>query len=74
MQEQPVLDYICELAGDEILVQATNASEAAQKAAEAHARKTGARGTFTLTVSEANDYGLPLIAGDDFTVTVDEPG
>jgi len=61
--------YICELAGDEQIVEAPGAEEAARLAAEAHGAKHGG-GTYRVTVSEATDYDMPLIAGDDYQVTV----
>lgn len=70
MEEPLVLRYICELAGDETIVEATSAEQAADKAVRAHAATHGA-GTYTVTVSEATDYDLPLIAGEDYTVTVE---
>lgn len=70
MEEPMVLRYICELGGDETIVEATSAAEAADAAVKAHAAEHGA-GTYTVTVSEATDYDLPLIAGDDYTITVD---
>lgn len=70
MEEPIVLRYICELAGDETIVEATCAEDAAEAAVKAHAAEHGA-GTYTVTVSEATDYDLPLIAGDDYTITVD---
>lgn len=69
MEQPMVLRYICELEGDETIVEAESAEEAARVAVEAHAAEHGA-GTYTVTVSEATDYDLPLIAGDDYTVTV----
>ncbi|HET7313212.1 hypothetical protein [Salinisphaera sp.] len=69
MQEPMVLRYICELGGDETIVEATGAEQAADAAVRAYAAEHGA-GTYTVTVSEATDYDLPLIAGDDYTVTV----
>ncbi|WP_423821141.1 hypothetical protein V5738_12475 [Salinisphaera sp. SPP-AMP-43] len=71
MKQPMMLRYICELAGDETIVEAASAEDAAEKAVQAHAAVHGA-GTYTVTVSEATDYDLPLIAGDDYTVTVDE--
>lgn len=71
MSDEPlILSYLCELDGEETVVEATDPEEAAQKAAKAHAVEHGG-GTYTVTVSEATDYELPLIAGEDFTVTVD---
>lgn len=69
MEEPHILRYICELAGDEVIVEAHGAEEAAEKAVAEHAKRHG-RGTYTVTVSEATDYDLPLIAGDDYTITV----
>lgn len=69
MAEQLNVRYICEMGEDEILVEASCAEEAAEKAADILAKEKGA-GTYTFTVSEANEYDLPLIAGDDYTVTV----
>lgn len=69
MEEPLLLRYICELAGDETIVEAHSAQEAAEKAVTAHSAQHGG-GTYTVTVSEATDYDLPLIAGEDYTVTV----
>lgn len=71
MEQPMMLRYICEMAGDETIVEAENAEAAAEKAVHAHAAVHGA-GTYTVTVSEATDYDLPLIAGDDYTVTVEK--
>lgn len=68
MEEPMLLRYICELGGDETIVEAASAAEAADAAVKAHAAAHGA-GTYTVTVSEATDYDLPLIAGDDYTIT-----
>ncbi|WP_233544019.1 hypothetical protein [Salinisphaera sp. Q1T1-3] len=69
MQQPHLLRYICELAGDEVIVEAESAEDAAEKAVRDHAAQHGG-GTYTVTVSEATDYDLPLIAGDDYTVTI----
>ena len=63
------LRYSCELDGDEIILDARSAQEAAERAVNRHAATHGG-GTYTVTVSEATDYDLPLIAGDDYVVTV----
>ena len=55
---------------DETIVEAASAAQAANAAVTAHAAAHGG-GTYTVTVSEATDYDLPLIAGDDYTITVD---
>lgn len=64
-----MIRYVCEVAGDEHIVEADSPEEAARQAAEAQARDGGA-GTYTVNVAEANDYDLPLIAGEDYRVTV----
>lgn len=69
MEEPMVLRYICELGGEEMIVEAASAEQAADRAVKGYAAEHGA-GTYTVTVSEATDYDLPLIAGEDYTITV----
>ena len=63
--------FICEIGNQEHLVDAESFEEAARAAAEQHASEQGASsGTFVVNVSEANEADFPLIAGDDYTVTL----
>lgn len=64
-----MIRYVCEVAGDEHIVEADTPEEGARKAAEMQAVGDGP-GTYTVNVAEATDYDLPLIAGDDYQVTV----
>lgn len=65
-----MIRYVCEIAGDEHIVEADTPEEGARKAAEIQAASDGL-GSYTVNVAEATDYDLPLIAGDDYRVTVD---
>lgn len=64
-----MIRYVCEVAGDEHIVEADSPEEAAHQAADAQASADGT-GTYTVNVAEATDYDLPLIAGEDYRVTV----
>jgi hypothetical protein len=63
--------FICEIANQEHLIDAESFEDAARAVAERHAAEQGTdSGTFTVTVSEANEADFPLIAGNDYTVTL----
>jgi hypothetical protein len=65
-----LIRYVCEVADHEYIVEADTPEQGARKAAQRQARKDGP-GTYTVNVAEATDYDLPLIAGEDYRVTVD---
>lgn len=63
--------YVCEIERAEHVIEADTPEDAARLAAEREARTTGTRQQFRVNVAEANEADLPLIAGDDYDVTVD---
>lgn len=63
--------FICEIGGNEHLVDAETFEAAARAAARTHAESQGeTAGTYTVNVAEANEADFPLIAGNDYTVTL----
>ena len=64
--------FFCELGDEEHLVDADTPEDAARLVARQQAERTGVGSlTLTVNVAEANEADLPLIAGDDYTVTVE---
>ncbi|MES1926624.1 hypothetical protein [Salinisphaera sp. T31B1] len=67
-----IMRFVCEIDGDEHLVDAETPEQAAQEAARRHAERPGQTtapvGRYTVNVAEANEADLPLIAGDDYIV------
>ncbi|MES1941344.1 hypothetical protein T5B8_13960 [Salinisphaera sp. T5B8] len=63
-----MMRFICEIGGEEHLVDADTFEAAAEAAVRAHA---GTRaGTYTVNVAEANEADFPLVTGSDYTVTL----
>lgn len=63
--------FICEIGDGEHLVDAQTFEAAAELAAREHAASRGeTAGTYRVNVAEANEADFPLIAGDDYTVTL----
>jgi hypothetical protein len=63
--------FICEIGDSEQLIDADTFEAAAEAAARAHAQSRGeTQGTYTVNVAEANEADYPLIAGNDYTVTL----
>ncbi|MAS10417.1 hypothetical protein [Salinisphaera sp.] len=63
--------FVCEIGGEEYLIDADTFEAAAQQAAQRHAAERDIeQGTFTVNVAEANEADFPLIAGNDYTVTL----
>ena len=63
--------FICEIGDAEHIVEAETFEAAARAAAEIQAQAYGHEaGTFTVNVAEANEADYPLIAGEDYTVTL----
>lgn len=69
--------FVCEIGNAEHLVDAETPEHAAREIAEAQARRDalapGQRRRYTVNVAEANGADFPLIAGEDYTVTVEAP-
>lgn len=65
-----MIRYVCEVIGEEHVVEAETPEQAAEQVARTQAKQNGP-GVYTVNVAEATDYDLPLIAGDDYRVTVD---
>lgn len=66
--------FVCEIGDDEHLVDAETPEDAAHEAANAQARSeqraAGTEARYVVTVAEANEADMPLIAGDDYPVTI----
>lgn len=63
--------FICEIEGSQHLIDAQSFEAAAELAAREHADSCGkTTGTYRVNVAEANGADFPLIAGDDYTVTL----
>lgn len=66
--------FVCEIGDDEHLVDADTPEDAAREVAAIQARREGRQDgsecRYTVNVAEANEADVPLIAGDDYTVTV----
>lgn len=66
--------FVCEIGDDEHLVDAETPEDAAREVARMQAgrdgRTAGSECRYTVTVAEANESDMPLIAGEDYTVTI----
>jgi|GEM_PF-1142205 len=69
-----IMRFVCEIGDDEHLVDAETPEDAAYEVARVQARQdkrvAGTEVRYVVTVAEANEADMPLIAGDDYTVTI----
>ena len=74
MTDLPLMRFVCEIDGEEHLIDADSPEVAACRVAEAHGGQTAWGGRVVVNVAEANEADVPLIAGTDYTVALDADG